>query len=156
MTEQNSALAIESAQNNDFLTYYDLLELAYRKNLVSMDVEILSYPTPENSYQALAKIVCQTSDGETFTEIGGANSDTCNSRDSSHLINRAILLSKIKGLKDLTCTGKTIREEIEAPRKRSLFRSGLNLIRKIQPTLSKMKKEEYSCKYYACSEKRYR
>ena len=110
---------IKKLNGKELVHYSDILDLAHQKDLISIDVELLQYPSEENGNSALCRAVCQTSIGGTFTDIGSANPSNCNSRDHSCLIKTASTRAKSRCLKDLTNVGTTVIEEIEtSPRKR--------------------------------------
>ena len=103
---------IKTIDGKDFCIYAGLLDLAHQKNLMSMDVELLQFPSEENKYTAVCKAVAKTASGGVYTDIGDANPTNCNSKVVKHLIRMASTRSKARCLRDLTNIGMTALEEL--------------------------------------------
>jgi hypothetical protein len=103
---------IKQVDGKDFVLYAGLLDLAHQKNLVSMDVELLQYPSKENDHTAVCKAIAKTMTGGPFIDVGDANPINCNSKVAKHIIRMASTRAKARALRDLTNIGMTALEEL--------------------------------------------
>jgi hypothetical protein len=103
---------IKQVDGKDFVLYSGLLDLAHQKNLVSLDVELIQYPSKENDHTAVCKAIAKTMTGGPFIDVGDANPMNCNSKVSKHLIRMASTRAKARALRDLTNIGMTALEEL--------------------------------------------
>jgi len=103
---------IKSIDGKDFVLYAGLLDLAHQKNLVSIDVELLQYPSKENDLTAVCRAVAKTATEGPFIDVGDANPVNCNSKVGKHLIRMASTRAKARCLRDLTNIGMTALEEL--------------------------------------------
>ena len=103
---------IKTIDGKDFVLYAGLLDLAHQKNLISMDVELIQYPSKENDHTAVCKAIAKTATGGPFIDVGDANLINCNSKVSKHLIRMASTRAKARCLRDLTNIGMTALEEL--------------------------------------------
>lgn len=103
---------VKQVDGKDFVLYSGLLDLAHQKNLVSMDVELLQYPSKENDHTAVCKAIAKTVMGGPFIDVGDANPMNCNSKVAKHLIRMASTRAKARALRDLTNIGMTALEEL--------------------------------------------
>lgn len=103
---------IKQVEGRDFVLYSGLLDLAHQKNLISMDVELLQYPTKDNDHTAVCKAIARTATGGPFIDVGDANPVNCNAKVSKHLIRMASTRAKARALRDLTNIGMTALEEL--------------------------------------------
>ena len=60
---------IINLQGKNFITYEGLLDLAHKKGLQSINVELIQIPNPENNMTAICKANAVTNNG-TFSDIG--------------------------------------------------------------------------------------
>lgn len=102
---------IINLQGKSFVTYEGLLDLAHKKGLVSMEVEIIQLPTKENNMTAICQAVA-TTEKERFQDIGDASPQSVNSGLVPHLIRMASTRAKARALRDLTNVGMTAVEEL--------------------------------------------
>jgi predicted nucleic acid-binding Zn finger protein len=77
---------IMKIDDKDFVLYAGLLDVAHQKNLSSVDVELIQFPSDENKQTAICKATVKTVDGKTFTDIGDANPANCNYKIVKHII----------------------------------------------------------------------
>ena len=104
---------IKTIEGKDFVLYAGLLEMAHTyKNLISIEVELLQYPSEENQYTCICKATAKTSTGGVFVDIGDANPKNCNIKIVKHLIRLSATRSKSRALRDLCCIGLTALEEL--------------------------------------------
>jgi len=103
---------IKQVEGKDFILYAGLLDLAHQKNLVSMDVELLQYPSKDNDHTAVCKAIAKTMTGGPFIDVGDANPMNCNSKVAKHIIRMASTRAKARCLRDLTNIGMTALEEL--------------------------------------------
>ena len=103
---------IKNIDGKEFAIYAGLLDLAHQKNLISLEVELLQYPTKENDHTAICKATAKTATGAIFVDVGDANPINCNSKVSKHLIRMASTRGKARSLRDLTNVGITCLEEL--------------------------------------------
>ena len=103
---------IKQVEGKDFALYSGLLDLAHQKNLTSMEVDLLQYPTKENEHTAVCKAVAKTANGGVFVDVGDANPMNCNSKVAKHIIRMASTRAKARCLRDLTNIGMTCLEEL--------------------------------------------
>jgi hypothetical protein len=98
--------------NQDFVKYAGLLDLAHQKKLTSLEAEIVQYPTKDNERTAICKAHAKTAFGESFIDFGDANPTNCNAKVARHLIRMASTRAKARCLRDLTNVGMTCLEEL--------------------------------------------
>ena len=103
---------IKQVEGKDFVLYSGLLDLAHQKNLVSMDVELLQFPSKDNDHTAICKAIARTMTGGPFIDIGDANPMNCNSKVAKHIIRMSSTRAKARCLRDLTNIGITCLEEL--------------------------------------------
>ena len=103
---------IKQVEGKDFVLYSGLLDLAHQKNLVSIDVELIQYPSKENDHTAVCKAIAKTVTGGPFIDVGDANPVNCNSKVAKHIIRMASTRAKARCLRDLTNIGMTALEEL--------------------------------------------
>ena len=103
---------IVKIDNQDFVKYAGLLDLAHQKRLTNLEAEIVQYPTQENEKTAVVKAHAKTAFGESFIDFGDANPINCNFKVSKHLIRMASTRAKARCLRDLTNVGITCLEEL--------------------------------------------
>jgi len=103
---------IKTIDGKDFVLYSGLLDLAHQKNLISMDVDILQYPTKENDHTAVCKAIAKTATGGPFIDVGDANPQNCNAKVAKHIIRMSSTRAKARCLRDLTNIGMTCLEEL--------------------------------------------
>ena len=103
---------IKKIDDKDFVLYAGLLDLAHQKNLVSVDVELIQFPSEENKNTAICKATVKTIDGKIFSDIGDANPQNCNSKVARHLIRMASTRSKARAFRDMDNIGITALEEL--------------------------------------------
>ena len=103
---------IKTIDGRDFVLYSGLLDLAHQKHLISMDVELLQYPTKENEHTAVCKAIAKTATMGPFIDVGDANLTNCNAKVAKHIIRMASTRAKARCLRDLTNIGMTCFEEL--------------------------------------------
>lgn len=102
---------IISLQGKSFVTYEGLLDLAHQRNLKSLEVEIIQFPSKENNMTAICKAKATTED-QVYTDIGDASPQSVNANIAPHLIRMASTRAKARVLRDLTNIGMTAIEEL--------------------------------------------
>jgi hypothetical protein len=90
---------IVQIDNQDFVKYAGLLDLAHQKKLTNLEAEIVQYPTKDNERTAICKAHAKTAFGESF-------------KVARHLIRMASTRAKARCLRDLTNVGITCLEEL--------------------------------------------
>ena len=103
---------IKKIDDKDFVLYSGLLDVAHQKNLSSVDVELIQFPSEENKNTAICKATVKTIDGKTFTDIGDANPLNCNSKVAKHLIRMSSTRAKARAFRDMDNIGMTALEEL--------------------------------------------
>jgi len=103
---------IVQIDNQDFVKYAGLLDLAHQKKLTNLEAEIVQYPTKDNERTAICKAHAKTAFGESFIDFGDANPTNCNAKVARHLIRMASTRAKARCLRDLTNVGMTCLEEL--------------------------------------------
>ena len=103
---------VKNIEGKDFVLYAGLLDLAHQKGLVSLEVEILQFPTKENNHSAIIKAYAESKVGESFTDIGDADPFNCNAKVAKHLLRMASTRAKARCLRDYTNIGMTCLEEL--------------------------------------------
>jgi len=132
---------IKEIEGKKFALYAGLLDLAHRKGLTSMEVEILQYPTKENGYMAIVKAYAESKLGETFSDLGDANPENCNFKVAKHLLRMASTRAKARCLRDFTNVGITALEELgdlnevleESPKVPPGIKGTVRKLRKVGP-----------------------
>jgi hypothetical protein len=103
---------IKEIDGQDFVKYAGLLDLAHQKRLISLEVELLQFPSKENEHMAISRAKGTTATGEIFSDVGDANPLNCNSKVGKHIIRMASTRAKARVLRDLTNIGMTCLEEL--------------------------------------------
>ncbi len=103
---------IVQIDNQDFVKYAGLLDLAHQKKLTNLEADIVQYPTKDNERTAICKAHAKTAFGESFIDFGDANPINCNAKVARHLIRMASTRAKARCLRDLTNVGMTCLEEL--------------------------------------------
>lgn len=103
---------ITSIQGKEFVLYAGLLDLAHKKGLKKLVVDIIQYPSKENDLTAVCRAVAENADGEIFTDIGDANPVNVNKKIINHIIRMASTRAKARCLRDMTNIGITCLEEL--------------------------------------------
>jgi len=103
---------IKKIDDKDFVLYAGLLDVAHQKNLISVDVELIQFPSDENKQTAICKATVKTFDGKTFSDIGDSNPQNCNSKVARHLIRMASTRAKARAFRDMDNIGLTALEEL--------------------------------------------
>lgn len=102
---------IINLQGKSFVTYEGLLDLAHKKSLKSIQVELIQVPSKDNNMTAICKAVVVAENG-TFVDYGDASPMSVNSTIQPHIIRMASTRAKARALRDLTNVGMTSIEEI--------------------------------------------
>ena len=105
-------VSLPSIQGKEFVLYAGLLDLAHKKGLKKLIVEILQYPNQENGNTAVCRAVAENAGGEIFTDIGDANPVNVNKKIINHIIRMASTRAKARCLRDMTNIGITCLEEL--------------------------------------------
>ena len=103
---------IKKIDDKDFVLYSGLLDVAHQKNLSSVDVELIQFPSDENKQTAICRAKVETVDGKKFSDIGDANPQNCNSKVARHLIRMASTRAKARAFRDMDNIGMTALEEL--------------------------------------------
>ena len=103
---------IKKIDDKDFVLYSGLLDVAHQKNLSSVDVELIQFPSDENKHTAICRAKVETVDGKKFSDIGDANPQNCNSKVARHLIRMASTRAKARAFRDMDNIGMTALEEL--------------------------------------------
>src|SRR5512139_3046893 len=103
---------IVQIDNQDFVKYAGLLDLAHQKRLTNLEAEIIQFPNKDNEKTAICKAHAKTAFGESFIDFGDANPTNCNAKVARHLIRMASTRAKARCLRDLTNVGITCLEEL--------------------------------------------
>jgi hypothetical protein len=103
---------IKNIEGKDFVLYAGLLDLAHQKGMISMEVEILQFPSKENDNMAIIKAFAESKLGESFSDVGDADPTNCNFKVAKHLLRMASTRAKARALRDFTNIGMTCLEEL--------------------------------------------
>jgi hypothetical protein len=103
---------IKEIDGKQFVLYSGILDLAHKKGLNRIEVEILQYPTSDNNMTAICKAAVESKDGDLFVDCGDANPTNCNHAVSRHLLRMASTRAKARALRDFTNIGMTAYEEL--------------------------------------------
>jgi len=103
---------IKNLNGRDYITLPGLLDMAHRKGLVKLDVEIVQLPSAENGNQAVCRAVAETKYGERFSDVGDASPRNTTSMISHHIIRMASTRAIARAFRSLTNVGITALEEL--------------------------------------------
>ena len=103
---------IKKIDDKDFVLYSGLLDCAHQKNLCSVDVELIQFPSDENKQTAICKATVKSVEGKTFSDIGDANPLNCTSKVAKHIIRMASTRAKARAFRDMDNIGMTALEEL--------------------------------------------
>jgi hypothetical protein len=95
-----------------FVTYRGLLDIAHRRGLKSIEVEIVQLPTKENNMNTICKATAINNVGGVFIDYGDACPTSVNPKLAPHIIRMASTRAKARALRDLTNIGMTAIEEL--------------------------------------------
>lgn len=97
----------------DYVLYEGLLAVAHERygKKLSIEVEVLQFPTDENGMEAICRATVTTSIG-VFSDIGDANPGNVNKNIAAHLLRMSSTRSKARALRDACDIGTTAFEEI--------------------------------------------
>jgi hypothetical protein len=99
-------------ENKDFVQYAGLLDLGHQKGISQIEVEPIQLPNQDNGHFAICKATVVSDTGKTFTDIGDANPQNCNSKVSRHLLRMASTRAIARALRSFTNIGMTCLEEL--------------------------------------------
>ena len=99
-------------EGNEFVKYPGLLDLGHQKGISQIEVDIIQIPNSENKNSAICKATVMSKVGETFTDVGDANPQNCNSKVSKHLLRMASTRAIARALRSFTNVGLTALEEL--------------------------------------------
>jgi hypothetical protein len=99
-------------ENKDFVQYAGLLDLGHQKGISQIEVEPIQLPNQDNGNFAICKATVVSKTGESFTDIGDANPQNCNSKVSRHLLRMASTRAIARALRSFTNIGMTCLEEL--------------------------------------------
>jgi hypothetical protein len=103
---------IKKIEDKDFVLYAGLLDVAHQRSLVSVDVELLQFPSDDNKQTAICKATVKTIDGKIFSDIGDASPNSCNHKIQKHIIRMASTRAKARAFRDMDNIGMTALEEL--------------------------------------------
>jgi hypothetical protein len=103
---------IISIDGHDFVKYQGLLDMAHQKGIAQIEVEPLQLPTAENGNFAVCKASVVSKSGESFTDIGDANPQNCNSKVAKALLRLSATRAIARALRSYTNIGMTCLEEL--------------------------------------------
>ena len=95
-----------------FITYQGLLDIAHRRGLKSMQVEVIQFPLEENKMTAICKATAENNVGGVFIDYGDACPTSVNPKLAPHIIRMASTRAKARALRDFTNIGMTAFEEL--------------------------------------------
>jgi hypothetical protein len=99
-------------ENKDFVQYAGLLDLGHQKGISQIEVDPIQLPTQDNGNFAICKATVISKTGDSFTDIGDANLQNCNSKVSRHLLRMASTRAIARALRSFTNIGMTCLEEL--------------------------------------------
>jgi hypothetical protein len=99
-------------ENKDFVQYAGLLDLGHQKGISQIEVDPIQLPTQDNGNFAICKATVISKTGDSFTDIGDANPQNCNSKVSRHLLRMASTRAIARALRSFTNIGMTCLEEL--------------------------------------------
>jgi hypothetical protein len=99
-------------ENKDFVQYAGLLDLGHQKGISQIEVDPIQLPTAENGNFAICKATVISRTGDSFTDIGDANPQNCNSKVSRHLLRISSTRAIARALRSFTNIGMTCLEEL--------------------------------------------
>lgn len=103
---------IMTLEGKDFVKYPGLLDLGHQKGISTIEVDIVQIPNKDNGNFAICKATVVAKNGDTFTDIGDANPQNCNSKVVKHLLRMASTRSIARALRSFTNIGMTCLEEL--------------------------------------------
>jgi hypothetical protein len=103
---------IKNIEGKDFVLYAGLLDLSHQRGMISLETEILQFPSKDNGNQAIVRATVESKLGECFSDIGDADPTNCNYKVAKHLLRMASTRSKGRALRDFVNVGMTCLEEL--------------------------------------------
>lgn len=110
---------VTNLQGKDFMTYNGLIALGKAKGIISLDTEIVQFPSPQNGDTCIIKATIvgfESVNGVerevTYTGYGDANVGNCNKMVGRHFIRMAETRAKGRALRDFTGIDMTMSEEL--------------------------------------------
>jgi hypothetical protein len=96
-----------------FVSFKGLLQLGHQIGISQLSVQILQFPSGENSNTSICRATLISKLGEEFSDVGDANPSNCNSRIAKHIIRMSSTRSLARVLRLFTGCGITAIEELE-------------------------------------------
>jgi hypothetical protein len=103
---------ITKVEGKEFVKYPGLLDLAHQKQILSIEVDPLQFPTKDNGNVAICKATVVSKMGETYSDLGDANPLNCSAKVAKHLLRMASTRAIARALRSFTNIGMTCLEEI--------------------------------------------
>ena len=103
---------IISIDGHDFVKYQGLLDLGHQKGISEIQVDPIQLPTTENGNFAICKATVVSDTGKTYSDLGDANPQNCNSKVSRHLLRISATRAIARALRSFTNIGMTCLEEL--------------------------------------------
>jgi hypothetical protein len=103
---------IISIDGHDFVKYQGLLDMAHQKGIAQIEVEVVQLPTADNGNFAVCKANVVSKSGESFTDIGDASPQSCNSKVAKALLRLSSTRAIARALRSFTNIGMTCLEEL--------------------------------------------
>jgi hypothetical protein len=103
---------IMNIDGKEFVKYPGLLDLAHQKGISSIEVDILQFPTKDNSNFAVCKATVMSKTGDSFIDIGDCNPLNCTAKVSKHILRMASTRAIARALRSYTNIGMTCLEEL--------------------------------------------
>ena len=94
------------------MLYSGLLDLAHQRGLSRIEVEVIQYPTAENSMEAICKATAESKQGDIFIDAGDASLKNVKRAVALHILRMASTRAKARVLRDMVNVGMTSLEEI--------------------------------------------
>jgi hypothetical protein len=94
-------------ENKDFVQYAGLLDLGHQKGISQIEVDPIQLPTQDNGNFAICKATVISKTGDSFTDIGDANPQNCNSKVSRHVLRISSTRAIARALRSFTNIGMT-------------------------------------------------
>lgn len=105
---------ISNIKGKEFVLYAGVLDMAYQRGLLKMDVSLIQFPSKENGNEAICRAVAEGKNGEIFADIGDANPNNCPELIAKHLIRLASTRAKGRALRDMCNIGIACIEELDS------------------------------------------
>lgn len=92
---------VKNLQGKDFILYGGLITLAHAEGCKGISSRIVQFPNNDNNWMAIVEATATDANGNTWSGIGDADGQNCNSKIAMHRVRMAETRAKGRALRDM-------------------------------------------------------